>query len=61
MIQAEKIKVDTDVIGCDGGGSPLGHPMVYLKIVTQRDTVGGDVICPYCSRHFIITTDTFEL
>ena len=33
----------------DGGGGPLGHPLVYLH--TDDD---GEVVCPYCSRHFVL-------
>jgi uncharacterized Zn-finger protein len=36
------------VIGCDGGGGALGHPMVYLTL-----TADGHVECPYCSRRFV--------
>ncbi|MFB3134694.1 MAG: zinc-finger domain-containing protein [Rhodospirillales bacterium] len=39
-------------MGCDGGGGPLGHPKVYLKIGD-----GGEIVCPYCSRRYILTTD----
>ena len=54
MKQAEKIVVKTDIVGCDGGEMSSGHPMVYLKIEKQRNKNGSDVICPYCSRRFII-------
>ncbi|MFO1127327.1 MAG: zinc-finger domain-containing protein [Rhodospirillales bacterium] len=46
----ETIFVDSRVVGCDGGGGPLGHPLVYLKIGAP-----GDIVCPYCSRHFVHT------
>ncbi|MFO1154146.1 MAG: zinc-finger domain-containing protein [Rhodospirillales bacterium] len=46
----ETIFVDSRSIGCDGGGGPLGHPLVYLKIGAP-----GDAVCPYCSRHFVFT------
>ncbi len=54
MTETELIEVETDTAGCDGGGGPLGHPMVYLKIEPQTDTGGGGVVCPYCSRHFVL-------
>ena len=41
---------------CDGGGGPLGHPNVYLKI---GDT--GEVVCPYCSAQFILSDDAEEV
>lgn len=42
------ILVTSRVVGCDGGGV-LGHPLVYLKIKEE-----GEVVCPYCSRHFVL-------
>ena len=46
----ETIFVDNRTVGCDGGGGVLGHPLVYLPIGAE-----GDVVCPYCSRHFVYT------
>ncbi|NJO67663.1 MAG: zinc-finger domain-containing protein [Rhodospirillales bacterium] len=46
----ETIFVDDPVVGCDGGGGALGHPLVYLKIDETRE-----ITCPYCSRHFVLT------
>jgi uncharacterized Zn-finger protein len=45
----ETILVDSNVVACNGGGGPLGHPRVYLNL-------GGDgkVECPYCSRLFVL-------
>lgn len=36
-------------IACDGGGGPLGHPRVFLTM-----DEGGRVVCPYCSRIFVL-------
>ena len=44
----EVIEVDSDKIGCDGGGGALGHPLVYLTM-----TASGKVECPYCSRLYV--------
>jgi uncharacterized Zn-finger protein len=44
----EIIHVDTDVVGCDGGGGPLGHPRVFLSLAT-----GGTADCPYCGRRYV--------
>ena len=44
----EIIKVDTEVVGCDGGG-PLGHPLVYLNI-----GAAGTIDCPYCGQRFVL-------
>lgn len=44
----ETIQVHDRVVACDGGGEPLGHPRVFLKIETDA------VTCPYCSRHYVL-------
>ena len=51
----EPVYVLTRSVACDGGGGPLGHPNVYLKI---GDT--GDVVCPYCSAQFILSDEAEE-
>ncbi len=43
------IMVTSATIACDGGGGPLGHPRVFL---TMDDD--GRVVCPYCSRTFVL-------
>jgi len=45
----ETIIVETRTVACDGGGGPLGHPAVYLKIGDE-----GEIVCPYCSRHYVL-------
>ena len=45
---AEVIHVTTRSVSCDGGGGPLGHPKVFLKIP------GKQIACPYCSRIFVL-------
>ncbi len=52
MTETGSIQVKTSTVGCDGGGGPLGHPMVYLKI-----TEAGGIVCPYCSRHYVLADD----
>lgn len=48
----DAVLVRNRVVGCDGGGGALGHPLVYLRI--EED---GDVICPYCSLRFVLEGD----
>ena len=38
---------DTTKVVCDGGDVASKHPLVYLKI-----NESGQVICPYCGKHF---------
>jgi uncharacterized Zn-finger protein len=45
---AEIFHVDDRIVACDGGDGALGHPRVFLKILDR------DVVCPYCSRHYIL-------
>jgi uncharacterized Zn-finger protein len=42
------VEGDVNVVACNGGGGPLGHPKVYLNLSTE-----GKVECPYCSRLFL--------
>ena len=44
----EIIHVSDRTVACDGGGGPLGHPRVYLRIA------GEEVMCPYCSRLYVL-------
>ncbi|WP_144184479.1 zinc-finger domain-containing protein [Elioraea rosea] len=45
---AETITVTDTTVACDGGGGALGHPRVFLKLVDGR------VVCPYCSRTYVL-------
>ena len=45
----EIIEVETTVVGCDGGGGALGHPLVYLNMERR-----GAVDCPYCGRKYVL-------
>jgi uncharacterized Zn-finger protein len=49
MEPVEIIHVTKPVVGCDGGGGALGHPLIYLNLT--RDQV---VECPYCSRRYVL-------
>lgn len=46
----EIIEVDphTETVGCDGGGSALGHPKTYYSFGPN-----DKVICGYCDREFV--------
>lgn len=39
-----------DQVACDGGGGPLGHPLVYYSF-----DAGPRVECLYCDRVFLRT------
>ncbi len=41
--------VETASVSCDGGDGAAGHPNVYLNIGAE-----GQVVCPYCSRVFVL-------
>ena len=49
------ILVESRVVHCDGGGGALGHPAVYLHIGEENE-----IVCPYCSRHFMLTDHAEE-
>ena len=44
----EIVETDETTVACVGNGGALGHPRVYLTLV------GGRVMCPYCSRLFVL-------
>ena len=44
---AQTIFTNDSRVVCNGGGGPLGHPQVWLTLGSD-----GQVMCPYCSRHF---------
>ncbi|MDP6803983.1 MAG: zinc-finger domain-containing protein [Rhodospirillales bacterium] len=52
MDPEEIIRTDSRTVRCDGGGGPLGHPAVYLKIGDE-----DAIVCPYCSRRYILDKD----
>ena len=41
--------VESRSVSCDGGLGASGHPKVYLNIGSENK-----VVCPYCSRVFIL-------
>ncbi len=45
----ETFEVTDPHVACDGGDGPLGHPRIYLMIGEA-----GEVVCPYCSRRYIL-------
>jgi len=55
MNPPETIEIKTQSVGCDGGGA-LGHPRVFLTL--GKD---GKVVCPYCSRVYILSEDARQM
>jgi uncharacterized Zn-finger protein len=49
MNPPEIIEIDSESVGCDGGGGALGHPKVYLNLEGK-----GQIDCPYCGRQFVL-------
>ncbi len=45
----EIIHVGSRTVACDGGEGALGHPRVFLFIEHES------VMCPYCSRLYVLT------
>ena len=46
----ELIEVQHLQVACDGGGGGLGHPKVFLQIDEEK----GRIVCPYCSRTYVL-------
>ncbi|MEM6781226.1 MAG: zinc-finger domain-containing protein [Pseudomonadota bacterium] len=42
---------DADQVSCDGGGGPLGHPIVWYSFDGR-----SEVECMYCDRKFVKKT-----
>lgn len=51
----ETFIVKTRTVACDGGGGPLGHPVVYLTFDES-----GEIVCPYCSRRYVLAKAAAE-
>jgi uncharacterized Zn-finger protein len=49
------ILVEDRIVSCDGGTGALGHPAVYLHIGNENE-----IVCPYCSRHFVLAEHAEE-
>jgi uncharacterized Zn-finger protein len=47
-ILQEPIETKRSVVKCDGGGGPLGHPVIYLNLGKEEK-----IVCPYCSRYYV--------
>lgn len=43
--------MDARVAACDGGGGPLGHPMVYINL--DNSSVDDPTPCGYCGQTFV--------
>lgn len=59
MMEENTIEAMSSTVGCDGGGGPLGHPLVYLKIPLSGDKA-GEIVCPYCSRCYVLSKSPAE-
>ncbi len=51
----EVLQVNERVVSCDGGMGRLGHPKVYLHMQGPLGGEARQVVCPYCSRLFLLT------
>ncbi|PKU25414.1 zinc-finger domain-containing protein [Telmatospirillum siberiense] len=44
------ITVNSATVACEGSGPDSGHPKIYLTFKAG----GSEVVCPYCSRTFVL-------
>ncbi|MGO1119689.1 zinc-finger domain-containing protein [Rhodovibrionaceae bacterium A322] len=49
MQTQDSITVEKEIIACDGGSGPSGHPRVFLNMEGK-----GEIECPYCGQHFVL-------
>ena len=47
-VDGDVVSVTSKRVRCDGGGGPLGHPLVYLDMGLENQ-----VVCKYCDRLFV--------
>lgn len=47
----EVIYVSSHRVSCNGGGGPLGHPVVWYSLED------GEAVCGYCDRKFVYKPD----
>lgn len=50
MKTVEIIESDTRSVACAGKEIPYDHPLIYLEIDTDK----GEILCPYCSKKFVL-------
>lgn len=48
------LQVNERVVSCEGSGGQLGHPKVYLHMQGPLGGEARQVVCPYCSRLFVL-------
>jgi uncharacterized Zn-finger protein len=53
----EVLQVNESVVTCEGSGGRLGHPKVFLHMQGPLGGEARQVVCPYCSRLFLLTGD----
>lgn len=46
----EVVITDAMYVRCDGGNGPLGHPVEFMTL--EKD---GQTICKYCGRRYVHT------
>lgn len=54
-LEIEPKETKSDVVHCDGGGLPLGHPRIYLNLGKE-----GKIVCPYCSQSFVKEKSSYQ-
>jgi uncharacterized Zn-finger protein len=53
-MEKEIVSVTSATVACDGKDPPLGHPRVFLTFKAGS----REIVCPYCSRHFVLKEGT---
>jgi uncharacterized Zn-finger protein len=48
------VRVTSRTVACEGSGPDSGHPKVFLTFKPGS----REVICPYCSRTFVLAEGT---
>ena len=50
MVDDREVVITPEMyVRCDGGNGPAGHPIVFITL--ER---GGEAVCKYCGRRFVL-------
>lgn len=49
----ETVRTSSSSVSCLGKEPPFDHPKIYLEI----DQAVGYILCPYCSKKFVLISD----
>ena len=49
------VEVTSHLVACNGGGGPLGHPLTYYEVTSEKPAR-----CNYCDKQFVFIAPVRE-